>query len=514
MDHAHSSDNKRIAKNTLFLYGRSLLTMVISVYTSRVILSVLGVDNYGIYNVVGGVVAMFSMLSATFSSATQRFLSFELGRNNKKRVRDVFSTSLNIHFLLAFIIFILMETVGLWFLNYKLKIPPSRMYAANWVLQCSIITFVLDLISIPYNAAIIAYEKMNAFAYISIVEVTLKLAILYPLTLCLFDKLEFYAVLMMGIAITIRIIYGVYCGKHFEECKHEKVNDKSLYKEMLGISGWNFLGSGASILTVQGINILLNLFGGGVVVNAAKGVAGQIESAVTQLVNNFMTSLNPQITKSYAADDQNYMISLINRGSRFSFYLMCVFSLPIILEADTILKLWLKTVPDYAVAFVRMTLIYIMIRPFSTLLDQTLIASGRIRNSQTTLCFLQLLNLPLAYFVLKMGYPPYSIYAVYIFLSWCSLSARLYFVHNRTTLSYHYYLVFVLLRSWIIIPIAIAIPIIIITYMHPDFLRLIIVVMTTVASTILTIFLIGLDKNEKDFFAGKIKQVFVKWRNR
>jgi len=448
---------------------------------------------------------MFSMFSATFTSSTQRFLSFELGRNHKTRAIDVFSTSLNIHLFLAFIIFILLETLGLWFLNNKMSIPFGRLYAANWVLQCSILTFVLNLISIPYNAAIIANEKMKVFAYISILEVSLKLAILFLLQLFFVDKLILFALLIMVIAIIIRIIYGAYCTKHFAECKYKKVKNLSLYKEMLSISGWNFLGSSASIFTVEGINILLNLYGGGIVVNAARAIASQIENAIKQLVSNFMTSLNPQITKSYAADDQTYMISLINRGTRFSFYLICLLSLPIILETETILNLWLKTVPEFTINFVRLTLIYIMLHPFSTLLDQTLMATGRIRNSQITLSILQYLNFPIAYFVLRHGYPPYSIYYVYIMLSCCSLVARLIFTHNRTILAYSYYLKSVVLKSFIVIPISLIIPIIIINNMQSGFFRLIIVVFVTIIMLLVTIFILGLDDSEKKFISRKLR---------
>ena len=281
-----SSNNKRIAKNTLLLYFRTFLLMAITLYTSRVVLATLGVDDYGIYNVVGGFVAMFSVISGALSSAISRFITFELGHGDKDKLSRIFSTSVNIQILLGILILILGETVGIWFLNNRMNIPIERMTAANWVLQCSLISFTINLISVPYNAAIIAHEKMKAFAYVSILEAVLKLAIVYLLLVSDTDKLILYAILHVFVALSIRLVYGIYCNRNFSECRYHLVYDKSLLKEMSGFAGWNFLTNGAYILNTQGVNLLINIFFG-VAINAARGIVAQIDSAIMQFVNSF-----------------------------------------------------------------------------------------------------------------------------------------------------------------------------------------------------------------------------------
>ena len=326
-----SANNKRIAKNTLLLYFRMLLIMAVTLYTSRVVLATLGVEDFGIYNVIGGVVAMFSVISGSLSSAISRFITYELGRGNKERLKVIFSSSVVIQVCLALLICILAELGGVWFLNNKMNIPMERMDAANWVLQCSIVTFMINLISVPYNAAIIAHERMKAFAYVSILEAILKLAVVFVLYLSSFDKLATYAVLLVAVAIIIRLIYGYYCKKHFEECKFHFVYDKSVLKDIGGFAGWNFIGSASGILRDQGGNIVINLFCGPAV-NAARGIATQVQNAVYGFASNFMTALNPQITKNYAIGNRDYLMFLLYQGSRFSFYLLLLLSLPILLN--------------------------------------------------------------------------------------------------------------------------------------------------------------------------------------
>lgn len=311
------NNNKRIAKNTLFLYLRMFLMMAISLFTSRVILSTLGVSDYGIYNVVGGVVAMFGILSGSITNSITRFLTFELGKKDNEQLQKVFSTSLNVMFVLSFIILVIGEIVGIWFLNYKMNIPEGRMDAANWAFQCSLATFIIGLISIPYNSTIVAHEKMSVFAYISIFEVLMKLLIVYSLYVSPFDKLKSYAVLLMILMVMLRFIYGIYCNRNFQEAKYHFVHDKQLLKQMTSFAGWNFFGQGAYMLNNQGVNIVINLFFG-VTVNAARGIATQVNTAVNQFVNNFMMALNPQITKTYAAGNLEDMHKLVFRGAKFS----------------------------------------------------------------------------------------------------------------------------------------------------------------------------------------------------
>ena len=319
MTNQTSDNNKRIAKNTLLLYVRMLFMMGISLYTSRVVLNTLGIEDYGIYNVVGGVVAMFGFINGSMSSATQRYITFALGKGDKQRLQTVFSTTLQIHTLIALIIILLGETIGLWFLYNKMQIPADRMDAAFWVLQCSIISTVVMIVSVPYNADIIAHEKMSAFAYISILEVVLKLMIVYMLVIFSFDKLILYSFLILSIQVLIRFCYSIYCNRHFEETKYKNVWDKSLFKEMTGFAGWSMFGNLAGVLFNQGLNMLLNVFFGPVV-NAARGVAVQVQNAVQQFVGNFQMALNPQITKTYAQGDLESMHKLMYRSAKFSFF--------------------------------------------------------------------------------------------------------------------------------------------------------------------------------------------------
>ena len=326
-----TENNKRIAKNTLLLYFRMLFLMAVSLYTSRVVLNALGVEDFGIYNVVGGVVAMFSVLSGSLSTAISRFITYELGKGNKENLNKIFSSAVTIQFGLAGIIILLAETIGIWFLNIKMNIPEVRMEAANWVFQFSILTFAINLISVPYNASIIAHEKMSAFAYISILEAVGKLTIAYLITISPIDKLIFYAILMCAVALVVRLTYGNYCKRHFSECTYHFSWDKLLLKQMFGFAGWNFIGASSAILRDQGGNVVINLFCGPTV-NAARGIAFQVNNAVNQFVTNFMTALNPQITKSYASGDKEYMMTLIFQGARLSFYMLFLLSLPILVN--------------------------------------------------------------------------------------------------------------------------------------------------------------------------------------
>lgn len=315
-----SQNNKRIAKNTLLLYFRMLFMMVVSLYTSRVVLNALGVEDFGIYNVVGGVVAMFSMLSGSLSAAITRFITYELGTGNQENLKKIFSSAVTIQLWLAILIIFLAEAVGVWFLNVKMNIPEIRMTAANWVFQFSVLTFAVNLISVPYNASIIAHERMSAFAYISILEAIGKLAIAFLVVVSSIDRLVFYAILMCVVALIVRLAYGFYCKRHFDECTYHFIFDKDLLKRMFGFAGWNFIGAASSILRDQGGNIIINLFAGPTV-NAARGIAFQVNNAIHGFVSNFMTALNPQITKSYASGNSDYMMILICQGARLSFYM-------------------------------------------------------------------------------------------------------------------------------------------------------------------------------------------------
>lgn len=315
----NSENNKRIVRNTGMLYIRMLLTMTVSLYTSRVVLNTLGVVDFGIYNVVGGVVLMFSFLNSSMSSATQRFLSIELGKQDYLQLKKVFSMSVNIHAIIAIAIFILAETIGLWFLNARLVIPADRIVAANWVYQFSIFAFMLTIMNVPYNATIIAHERMKVYAYVSIIEVFLKLTIVVVLVFSGFDKLKLYSLLVFVVSIIVWIIYKVYCKRNFHETSYIYFWEKSLYKTLINYAGWNLFGNIAGVTFNQGINIMLNLFFGPTI-NAARSIAYQINSAVSGFVSNFQIAMNPQIVKSYALEDLKYMHQLIFQGAKYSFF--------------------------------------------------------------------------------------------------------------------------------------------------------------------------------------------------
>lgn len=497
-------NNKRIAKNTLLLYVRMLFTMAVSLFTSRVILNTLGVEDYGIYNVVGGIVTMFSVLSGSLSSSISRFITFELGKGNIERLKTIFSTGVNIQLGMSVLIIIIAEAVGIWFLNTKMNIPTDRMVAANWVFQCAILTFVLNLLSVPYNAAIIAHEKMSAFAYISVVEVTLKLIIVYMLSISPFDRLKTYAVLLLCVGAVIRFIYGYYCKRHFEECTYHLVFDKPVLKEMTGFAGWNFLGNGAYMLNTQGINILMNLYFG-VAVNAARGIATQVDAALKQFVNNFTTAVNPQITKSYAQGDLDYMHKLVCRSAKFSAFLMLFFAIPIILETHSILTIWLKTVPEYAAVFLQLIIISSFV---DTVLANSLVtsmfATGNIKRYQIIVTTVGCLVFPFSWIAFQLGFQPEIAYVLYFIIYAILLGVRLFLLKDMVKLPVMMYVREVLFRVFPVMMISF-IPLMIIRFsMQEGLMRLILLCLVSTIVTAIIEYWIGLTKNERKFILDKI----------
>ncbi len=504
-----SQNNKRIAKNTLLLYVRMLFMMAVNLYTSRVVLNALGVEDFGIYNVVGGVVAMFSVISGSLSAAISRFITYELGKGNNDRLNKIFSASVTIQLLLSLIIVILVESIGVWFLNVKMSIPTDRMLAANWVLQFSIATFVINLVSVPYNAAIIAHERMSAFAYISILEALGKLAIAYLIVVSPMDRLIFYALLMCSVAVIVRAVYGYYCKRHFAECTYHFHWDREILKKMFGFAGWNFIGASSAVLRDQGGNIIINLFAGPAV-NAARGIAGQVNNAVTGFVSNFMTALNPQITKSYASGDREYMMTLIYQGARLSFYMLLLLSLPILANTHYILSLWLKTVPEHSVLFVQLTLIFAMSESISNPLVTAMLATGNIRNYQIVVGGLQIMNLPISYVLLRMGYIPETVLIVAICISQCCLAARLYMLRGMIGLSSKTYLKRVYLNIIVVTAVAASIPFAISTNMRASFLSFVTVSAIALCCSALSIFYVGCNKREREFVISKARKAIHK----
>ena len=513
MSRSQDNNNKRIAKNTLLLYFRMLFMMAVSLYTSRVILNALGVEDYGIYNVVGGVVAMFSVISGSLSAAISRFITYELGKGDQSKLNKIFSASVTIQLLLSLIIVVLIESVGVWFLNAKINIPESRMVAANWILQFSIVSFVIGLISVPYNAAIIAHEKMSAFAYISILEAVGKLAVAFLIVVSPIDRLVFYAILLCAIGVIIRLVYGHYCKMHFAECTYHFHWDKDILKQMFGFAGWNFIGAASAVLRDQGGNIVINLFHGPTV-NAACGIASQVSCAVSGFVSNFMTALNPQITKSYASGDRGYMMTLIFQGARLSFYMLLLLSLPILMNTHYILVLWLKLVPEHAVLFVQLMLVFTMSEAISNPLVTAMLATGRIRNYQIVVGGLQMMNLPISYICLRLGCIPETVLIVAIGISQCCLAARLYMLRGMIGLSSIRYMKDVYLNVLVVAALSAIIPSLLSMYMSESFLSFVAISLVAMASTLCIEFFVGCNKKERAFVVDKVRNITKKINNR
>lgn len=505
-----TQDNKRIAKNTLMLYARMLFTMGVSLFTSREILQVLGIEDYGIYNVVGGIVTMFTFLNGGMIAATQRYLTFEIGRKDKVQLSKVFSTSIQIHALIALAVILLSETIGLWFLYEKMVIPSTRLYAAFWVFQCSVIACVVSIISVPYNAAIVAHEKMSAFAYISIIEVSLKLLVVYLLYISDWDKLIAYAILLLLVQLFIRYIYVHYCKKHFSESKYRHEINKPLLKEMSSFAGWGFCGSLAHILYTQGLNMMLNIFFGPVI-NAARGIAIQVQNAVQGFVGNFQMALNPQITKNYAMGNLCQMHSLMFRSARFSFFLLYFLTLPIFLEADYILALWLKTPPDNAAVFTRWILAISLIYTISNPCIIANQATGKIKVYQLTVGGILLLILPISYIILSLGAPAYSVFIVHFFIECIAQITRMYLLRKLINLPIRAYIKNLYLPILTVTITSCLIPLYVQSILPNGFVRLIVVGLISIISVGLIVFLIGLTKNERGFICKKIKTTINKF---
>lgn len=435
-----SENNKRIAKNTLLLYFRMMLIIIITLYTSRVILNTLGVEDYGIYNVVGGVITMLGFLNGSLGGASSRFITFALGKGDKNELQNVFSTVLSVHFLLAGIIVLLAETVGLWFVCNKLVIPAERMTAALWVYHCAILTMVVTIISVPYNALIIAYERMDAFAYISILEVVLKLVIVWMLVYIPADKLIVYALLYLLVQFIIRMSYSRYCSTHFREIKPKLQWNIPLMKKISTYAGWTVNGNLAIMGYTQGINILLNLFFGPAV-NAARGVAVQVQTAIMSFVQNFQMAVRPQIIKSFATNDLLYMHKLVITSSKYGFFLLLLLAFPIMFGIDAILRIWLGIVPEHTANFVRIMLFVGMIEPLSVSLINALHATGDIKKFQIYEGSALLSIVPIAYVLLKFYHvTPEAIMWVYFGVSFITQVIRVWIILPKIFMNYREYL--------------------------------------------------------------------------
>lgn len=420
------------------LYIRMFVLMFITLYTSRVVLDVLGVEDYGIYNVVGGVIALLSFVNNAMSISVQRYFSFEIGKNEKGELNNVFNVSVHAHLLIAIVFVFVAETLGLWFLKTQMTLPSDRYEAAFWVYQCVVFSGLLAIVQVPYIAMIIAKEKMSIYAYLSIVDAVLKLLIVYLLFVIDFDKLIVFAILNMIVNSIIIICYCTYGIKIFEETKIKTYWNYNKFKEILQFAVWSMLGEISWVLTLQGVNILLNLFFGPIV-NAARGIAFQVNSAVSKFVQGFQTAVNPQLIKSYATGNPDQMINLLFRSTRFSVYLLLIFVIPLIVEMDYILSIWLVDVPEHTAIFCRLVLVSLVTDTLSSLFAQIPRACGKIKRYQMVVSMFLLLNFPISYFALYKGASPETTMYIYIFISIALLFVRLIMCRRLVVFSFAHY---------------------------------------------------------------------------
>ena len=506
-------NTRRIAKNTGLLYVRMLVMMVIGFITTRVMLKALGVDNYGINNVVGGLVSMFSMLSASLSGAVSRFFTFGLGKGDMKHLRVVFSTSINIHIVLAVIVLLAIETVGVWFLNHRMVIAPDRLDAANWVLQCSTLIFAVNLLSVPYRAAIIAHEKMSAFAYMTIFEAVSKLLIVCAICSYDGDRLILFALLNVVPAVVTQFIYWRYCRRSFGECRYQCVYDKKLFGEIFSFAGWSFIGNTAGLMKNEGVNVVINTFFG-TSINTARGIAMQVNGMVMQFISNFTMALNPQIIKDYAAGQLERMHRLMFQGTRLSYYIFMMLSIPIIFEIETFLQIWLGEVPAHTVLFTRLVLVLSLAEIISHTLITAQTATGKIKVYQMVVGGILLLNLPVSYLLLRWGCFPELTVIVAIVISQLCLAARLWFLRRMIDFPVERFITKVYCNVIVVTLLSLIVPSVCYVLMPAGITRFFVLCGLSVLSSAAVVYFVGCNREERILVVKATQSVIAKLRRR
>ena len=447
--------NARILKNSAILYFRLLITLGLGLFTTRIVINALGIDDYGIYGVVAGLITMFGFMNAAMSSSTQRYLSFDLGLNETTKLQQTFTTAINIHLLIGVVSFLLAQGIGLWAINHLLDIPEDRLSAANTVFQFSLVAFFFGIIQVPYHAATIAYERMNAYAYISIVDAVLKLIAAYLLMTAPFDRLVFYSQLLAFISVLSFVAYFVYVQVQFKAIKYIKYFDKKYYAEILSFSGWNLFGNIAAVARGQGVNILINIFFG-VALNAAYAVAMMIQGVLTQFASSIQQAVNPQIIKTHAEKDNNRTVKLISMSSKYSFFLLLFIIIPFHLNLDYILYVWLNNVPDYSSAFIDCVFLFILIEVLSSPMIVGIQATGKVKIYQLAISIAVVMVLPVIYFLFELGYKdPLLAFYVVVFSSFISLLLRLYFIRSYMHFDVVYFIRNTILRIFYVLAVVV-----------------------------------------------------------
>lgn len=500
------SDNSRLTKNTILLYIRMLVVMAISLYTSRIVLKNLGISDYGLYNVVGSIAAMFTFLNTAMNSSTQRYLSLAVGRNDAQQLHKIFNVSIVIHALIGIVIILACEVFGTWFINHKMVIPEGREMAVFWTFQLSLLAAFLSIIMVPYDALVISRERMSTFAYISIFDVFFKLFVAFIISVVSFDRLVFYSLLIVLSQFVVALIYSSYCKRHFEECSFKFYRFDSLYKEMTVFASWGLLGHISYIINTAAQNMMLNVFFSPVI-NAARGVALSVSNAVGNFSFNFQTAVSPQITKSYAVGDNDRLFALIYNSSRFSLYLLWLFSLPIMLCMKEILNLWLVEVPDYTMVFLGLVLIFNLIESGANPLNMAIRAKGKIKYPELIGGIILIMNFPLSYLALSLGYGPQSVFVIMIICGMVCQINRIYFANKYLQMSISDYLIKVITHPLLVLAVSAIIPILFSLNCHiePSILYVLSVSIISILSILVTVYCIGLSKVEKVYMVNTIK---------
>ncbi len=506
-----SENNKRIAKNTIYLYTRTFVSMVVALYTSRKILEALGVEDFGIFNVVGGIITLMSFINGSMSVATQRFLTYELGRGMEGQFNKVFNIAVQIHTLIAAIVWVVSETIGVWFVNTQLNISEMRMEAANWVLQAAILTMILGILQTPYNAAIISHERMYVYAYVGLGETFAKLFIVLGLLYYPYDRLAIWGFAIFAIQLCSSLIYRLYCVKVFDNCVlRRKLWDKQLAKSMLGFTGWNMFGTVAWTLKDQGASVLLNLFGGPMA-NAARGVSGQVTGAIKNLVAGFQAAVNPQLTKTYAANDSAATCRLLCKSSKFSYFLLLIISVPVLLEINFLLDVWLIEVPPYTPLFTRIVIIEALFDTLGGPMITSLMATGRIKWYQIVVGSILLFNIPTAYVLLKLGFhiaTPLIVSLVFMILGNIS---RLFFCRSMLGLSFRTYIRTVMIPIALVSVLVTIVPYVVFSVMNEGWLRLLLCSASSAVFGMIAVYYGGFTNSERIFFLNIVRNRLLRY---
>lgn len=508
-----SNRETRVVKNTAILYLRLIITMAISLYTSRVVLNVLGIDDFGLYNVVVGFISMFAVLSDSLSTAYSRFMTVSLGKGDLLLQKKVFSTSVNAQLILSLGLFVIIEMAGLWFVNQKINVPVERVGAIYTIFQIAVFSFLFSIFRVTFIALIIAHEHASAYAAISVCEAVMKLiAVLCLAHFATTDQLASYVFLILIITIIVTLTSVTYCLFRFQECRYQLAFDYQLLKEMLGFSGWTLFGRGALVFSGHSISVVLNMFFG-VGVNAARGIASQVDGATRQFAYNVMMAVHPQIIKSYAIGDKQYMYTLINKGTKYACFVMLLYSIPLICETEMILKMWLGLAPEGATLFTRLALIEAFFHVMTITLNTSLQASGHIRNYQIVTGILLILTVILSYLSFIMGLPAVFAYIVTIFINIVIVGVSLCFAKKEVGLCVRRFIKEVIGRSVFVVLLASIIPVVMIQINPPSLSRFIMVVLICIVATTISILIFGLNSSERLLIKKAIKNRVISYRN-